>query len=168
MTGSTPEPDCPSTLEHLGFVVVLGIFVAWYLWNSAAASATFENLFLVGPVSVLGLVLVAIVIAQTIFQKNTTTASAGAIPDRLPVGRTRDAIVVIIAFLVFVAASPVIGFDLSTFFFVAAVMWYLGERRIVWIVGLSLAVAVLLTAGALATLTYPLPTAILGRLWALL
>lgn len=168
MTGSTPEPDRPSTLEHLGFVVVLGVFMGWYLWNSAAASATFENLFLVGPVSVLGLVLVAIVIGLTIFQINATPAAAGAIPDRLPVGRTRDAIAAIIAFLVFVAAAPVIGFDLSTFFFMAAVMWYLGERRIVWIGGISLAVAVLLTVGALATLTYPLPTAILGRLWALL
>jgi hypothetical protein len=168
MTGSTPEPDRPSTREHLGFVVVLGIFVGWYLWSSAAASASFENLILVGPVSVVGLVLVAIIIAQTIFQKNTTPTAAGAIPDRLPVGRTRDAIAVIIAFLVFVGASPVIGFDLSTFFFMAASMWYLGERRIVWIVGLSLAVAVLLTVGALASLTYPLPTAILGRLWALL
>jgi hypothetical protein len=168
MTGSTPEPDRPSTREHLGFVVVLGVWMGWYLWSSAAASATFENLFLVAPVSVLGLVLVAFIIVQTIFSKHATPAADGAIPDRMPVGRTRDAIAVIIAFLVFVAASPVIGFDLSTFFFVAAVMWYLGERRIGWIAGISLAVAVLLTAGALATLTYPLPTAILGRLWALL
>jgi hypothetical protein len=168
MTGSTPEPDRPSSLEHLGFVVVLGIFVVWYLWTSAAASATFENLLLVGPVSVVGLVLVAIIIVQTLFLKSATPRVAGAIPDRLPVGRTRDAIAVILAFLVFVGATSIIGFDLATFFFMAAVMWYLGERRIVWIVGLSLAVAVLLTAGALATLTYPLPTAILGRLWALL
>jgi hypothetical protein len=168
MTGSTPEPDRPSTLEHLGFVLVLGLFVGWYLWTSVAASATFENLLLVGPVGVVGLVLVAIVIVQTVVQKNTTPAAAGAIPDRMPVGRTRDAIAVIIAFLAFVATTSIVGFDLATFLFMAAVMWYLGERRIVWIVGLSLAVAVLLTAGALATLTYPLPTAILGRLWALL
>jgi Tripartite tricarboxylate transporter TctB family len=167
MTGSTPEPDRPSDIEHLGFVAVLGVWMGWYLWNSAAASAKFENLFLVAPVGVLGLALVALIIGLTVFHKNAAPAAAGAIPDRLPVGRTRDAIAVIVAFLVFVAASPVIGFDLSTFFFMAAVMWYLGERRIVWIVGISLAVAVLLTAGALATLTYPLPTAILGRLWAL-
>jgi hypothetical protein len=50
----------------------------------------------------------------------------------------------------------------------AAVLVYLGERRIVWVAGLSLAIAAGLTAGALATLTYPLPTAFMGRLWGLL
>ncbi len=164
----TPESDRASRYEHLGFVAVLGAFVGWYLWGSVAASPTFENLLLVGPVAVLGLVLVVFIIAQTLLRGNRVTEAESGIPDRMPVGRTRDAIAVIIAFVLFVAALPVIGFDLSTLFFIAAILIYLGERRAVWVAGLSLAIAVGLTVGALATLTYPLPTAILGRLWGLL
>ena len=108
------------------------------------------------------------IIAQTLLRGNRVTEAESGIPDRMPVGRTRDAIAVIIAFVLFVAALPVIGFDLSTLFFIAAILIYLGERRAVWVAGLSLAIAVGLTVGALATLTYPLPTAILGRLWGLL
>jgi hypothetical protein len=164
----TPEPERSARFEHLGFVAVLGVFVAWYLWGSVSASASFENLILVGPVSVLGIVLVLFILAQTLLRGNHTSDAAAGIPNRMPVGRTRDALAVILAFVVFVAALPIIGFDLATFFFMAAVLVYLGERRIVWIVALSLGIAVALTAGALATLTYPLPTAIMGRLWGLL
>lgn len=146
---------------------MLGAFIGWYLWNSATASATFENLLLVGPVGVLGLGLVLFIAAQTLLGNRVPPVTAG-IPQRMPVGRTRDAIAVIIAFLIFVAALPIIGFDVATFLFMAAVLVYLGERRIVWVAGLSLAIAAGLTAGALATLTYPLPTAFMGRLWGLL
>jgi hypothetical protein len=160
----TPASDRPTKVEHLGFVLAIGGFIGWYLWNSAAASAAFENLLLIGPVSVAGIVLVLFIFVKTLLARDPANDEAGGIPSRLPVGRTRDAIAVIVAFVVFVAALQFAGFDIATFVFMAAVLMYLGERRIAWIIGLSLGVSVALTAGALATLTYPLPTAILGRL----
>jgi putative tricarboxylic transport membrane protein len=164
----TPASDRSAKFEHLGFVVAIGCFVGWFLWNSASASSTFQNLILIGPMAVLGLAIVLFIVVQTLLDGDRIDEGPAGITTRLITGRTRDAVAVIIAFLLFVTALPFVGFDLATALFMAAVLIYLGERRVVWVLALSLGVAVVLTAGALATLTYPLPTAIMGRLWGLL
>ena len=53
--------------EHLLFAALLLAFVVWYLWTAAAASPTFSNLILIGPVGAVAAALLLYIGASEIF-----------------------------------------------------------------------------------------------------
>jgi hypothetical protein len=145
----------------LALIAAFAIFVVWYLRACVVAAPTTENLLLILPVAGAAIVLIAIV-AAGIVRESAQSVTATAKP------WTRRTASVIVAFALYVIALPFAGFDVATFVFVAALLPALGERRPAVVGGLALAIAIGLTAGALATLSYPLPTLFVGRLWHLL
>jgi hypothetical protein len=68
--------------------------------------------------------------------------------------RTRWTPVFVIAvFLLFLAGIPYLGFDLAIFFSVTAVLWLLGERRVMFSLSLALGIAAVLCLGCVLGLT---------------
>ena len=55
-----------------------------------------------------------------------------------------------------------LGFDVGTALFVGAFLWLQGERRLRWLVGYSLAFALVLTLFFSRMLPYPMPTLLPG------
>jgi len=159
--------------EHLLFLATLLGFVIWYLSTVTVASATFSNLILVAPVSAAAILFLLYIgwkefaglssdapteLAQTEPQSN---ASAG----RFRSGSAGTIAALMGLFALFVAATPYVGFDISTFFFVAATLRLLGERRVIFSLTLAFAVAAALSIAALTLLTFPMPLGVARVLW---
>lgn len=159
--------------EHLLFLAMLLAFVIWYFSTATIASATFSNLILIAPVSAAATLLLlyigwkeiaapssvaAIALAQMEPQTNTA-------PSRFRSGSIRTIGVLMGLFALFVAAMPYLGFDIATFFFIAATLWALGERRVIFSLMLALTISAVLSVAALALLTFPMPLGIARILW---
>jgi putative tricarboxylic transport membrane protein len=159
--------------EHLFFVVLLLGFVVWYLSTSASASPTFSNLILIAPIGAVAVVLL-LFIGAVEFRGQAqapggasvqTAASASASRGRFRSGSLATIAVLMLFFGLFVVAIPYAGFDVATFVFAAATMWLLGERRIMFLLGLALGIAAVLSIAALTLLTFPMPLTLARALW---
>jgi putative tricarboxylic transport membrane protein len=64
---------------------------------------------------------------------------------------------VISLFVVYTLTLPWLGFDVGTCLFIAAFLWFHGERRWVWIAGYSLSFASVTSLFFAAMLPYPMP-----------
>lgn len=159
--------------EHLCFLAILLGFVTWYLWTAAAASFTFSNLILIGPVGAVAVVLLLYVGATEFLGRapsQVPAVSEQTEPPPAAGGRFRSASLGTVAALMglfglFVVAIPYIGFDVATFIFVAATMGLLGERRVVYLLGLALGIAAALSIAALTLLSFPMPLTVARALW---
>jgi putative tricarboxylic transport membrane protein len=159
--------------EHLLFAALLLAFIVWYLWTAAAASLTFSNLILIGPVGAVAAGLLLYIASVEIFGRmpaaNASAIQADAAASTAH-GRFRSGSLATIAALIglfgaYVVAIPYIGFDVATFLFVGATLWLLGERNIVMLLSLALGIAVALSVAALTLLTFPMPMAVARAVW---
>lgn len=159
--------------EHLLFLAALLGFVTWYLLTVTIASATFSNLILIAPVSAAAILLLLhigwkeiarpssvapITLSQTGSHTNTSAS-------RFRSGSIRTIVALMGLFALFVAAIPYLGFDVSTFFFIGATLWLLGERRVLFSLTLAVAISAALSIAALTLLTFPMPLGIARILW---
>lgn len=160
--------------EHIFFIAVVLLFLAWYLWTATAASPTFSNLILIAPVGAVAAGLVLYIGAAEIFGHNAIVRASGvapnaeaaeAAPSRFRAGSLTTIMLLMVLFALFVVGIPYIGFDLATFFFVIATLWLLGERRVIFTVSLALGIAVVLSIAALTLLTFPMPLTLARSLW---
>jgi len=160
--------------EHIFFIAVILLFLAWYLWTATVASPTFSNLILIAPVGAIAAVLLLYVGAAEIFGHDAVVRASGgtekasaaeAAPSRFRAGSLTTIMLLIGLFGLFVVGIPYIGFDLATFFFVVATLRLLGERRVIFSLSLALAIAAALSVAALTLLTFPMPLLIARSLW---
>ncbi len=167
-TGSDTESRS-ARLEHLAVLAVFAAFVVWYVRDCVRASPTIDNLLLIVPAGGAAAVLLAVVAFRILNDaRRARRAVHGPLANTVDGRWSRKTLSVIVAFAIYIAALPFAGFDVATFLFVGGVLVALGERRPLVAGGFALAVAVALSAAALATLSSPLPTAFAGRLWHLL
>lgn len=159
--------------EHLLFAALLLAFIVWYLWTAAAASLTFSNLILIGPVGAVAAGLLLYIASIEIFGRmsaaNASSIQADAAASTAH-GRFRSGSLATIAALMglfgaYVVAIPYIGFDVATFLFVGATLWLLGERNIAVLLSLALGIAVALSVAALTLQTFPIPLAVARAVW---
>lgn len=166
---------------HLGFLSAIIVFIVWFLWTSAAASLTFSNLILIGPVGLfaflLSIYLAAIEIIK--FRVEPKIAQLDQIsghtkadrfravvgPARFRNGSLKKTFLLMGLFGLFVAAISYCGFDIASFFFLTITTWALGERRFFFIVALALCVSGSISFVALAMPTYPIPMGIARYIW---
>jgi putative tricarboxylic transport membrane protein len=159
--------------EHVGFVAVILAFLAWYLADASVASPTFSNLILIAPVGAVAIVLAILIGALEIFGHR---AVARAIrlervertehgPSRFRSGSIRSIMLLMGSFALFVSAIPYLGFDIGSFVFIAATLWLLGERRILFILVVALCVSAAISLAALTLVTVPVPLQIAPALW---
>lgn len=159
--------------EHLLFVTFLLAFVVWYIWTAAAASPTFSNLILIGPIgAAAGALLIYIGAIEIFGQAEAAGAfsaqretSGSAAQHRFRSGSLPTIAALMGMFGAFVVVIPHIGFDIATFLFVAATLWLLGERRILVLLSLALGIAAALSLAALTLLTFPMPMEIARAMW---
>ena len=134
-------------------LLVLASLVAAYGIDSYRASTEMLNLILVLPLTIIVLVLCLI---QFVVELRSPT-SAPAV--RTSVG---DVAPVIILFAVYVLSLKWLGFDVGTALFVAAFLWFHGERRLPWLLGYSIALSFTLALFFSAMLPYPMPMLVLS------
>lgn len=151
-------------------------FVLWYLATATIASASFSNLILIAPVGAVAIVLLLHIGWAEIAGPGPVAPSApapaqpqaGAAERRFRSGSMRTIGPLMGLFALFVVAIPYLGFDIATFFFVGATLWLLGERRVLFSLTLSLAMAAALSVAALALLSFPMPLGVARTLWGVL
>jgi hypothetical protein len=150
-------------------VMLLG-FVTWYLTTVTIASATFSNLILIAPVSAAAILLLLYIGWEVIARPSsvaptTFSETANASASRFRSGSIRTITALMGLFALFVATIPYLGFDVSTFFFIGATLWLLGERRVLFSLALALAISAALSIAALTLLTFPMPLGVARVLW---
>jgi putative tricarboxylic transport membrane protein len=139
-------------VADLVVLLVLAGLVILYGLDAYSASSHVLNLILVLPVIAIVLVLCLV---QFVIEIRDTEAEA---PARESVA---DVAPVIGLFAAYVLTLQWLGFDIGTMLFVAAFLWYQGERRWYWLIGYSISLSFGLALFFSAMLPYPMPMLIL-------
>lgn len=148
------------------FLAMLLGFVTWYLSTATIASATFSNLILIAPVSAAAILLLLYIGWKEVARPSSQTEpQTNASASRFRSGSIRTIAALMGLFALFVAAIPYLGFDVSTFFFIGATLWLLGERRVLFSLTLAVAISAALSIAALTLLTFPMPLGVARVLW---
>ena len=125
-----PNSRTRHALLDIAFALAVAIAILWYLSDAYSASARISNLILILPASVVGVLLVAIVAMQAAMAARRSRAPDAAPHEPPAVSGTDWRVFAIMAGLaVYVFVQDGIGFDLSTFLFVAVSLFVLGERN---------------------------------------
>ena len=153
LLGRTVSIDLP----HLAFATAIAGWAAWFCWDAWHSGADVENLILIAPASAAALVLYGFVVASCC---RVVEASGGtADPLRQPladgVGLKVAGSMALLAGLV--TAGPLVGFDVACFLYIAAMLAFLGERRIVVLVLVPLIFCLIAIYGFSKILATPLP-----------
>lgn len=145
-------------LPSLLFTAGLGVACLLYLWDAASLSLSPLNLLLLLPLTLLGVLLCALVIAQDV-RAALRDGSARA-KKKPPLDWRVPTLMVLVG--LFVTATMTIGyFDLVTLCFVAVTLVLLGERR-PWVVVIFSAVFTLVVVlGLKQALTFDVSTLLL-------
>jgi hypothetical protein len=134
---------------HVAMVLAIALFCAWYLFDAVLASASADNLLLIAPSAVLG-ILLALGIAWSELRRGWRHAPAEGTNATRKTRRTGVFIVLMALYVAGLAYGP---FDLATFLFAVAALVALGERRWLFV----LVFAAVLTVAVMACLTALLP-----------
>jgi len=112
---------------HAAFVLAVVAFHLWFALDAWRASSSLENLMLVVPLTAVALALSAFILAGIL-------RSAADPPDE-DVPRPVDPRIplLMLALCAYLGGLMSTGFDVSTFLFLCASLWLLGERRI-WVI----------------------------------
>jgi len=130
-------------------VILLAFFVIWYMYDAYSASSQPENLILIVPIAGIALTLCVLELFRQAKQEETHCKSKDE-----PV---KDVLTIIGLFSVYVLSLETLGFDVATTLFVGAFLWLQKERRIVWLVGYSVAFGLLMSTFFAQMLPYPMP-----------
>src|SRR5487761_2255360 len=109
-------------LPNIVFATALAGWVAWYCWDAWHANSAMENMILILPASMAGLLLYFFVLAGCI--KRSSFAEMQTTPPQAPMGRgVAIKIVGSMAMLAaLVIAGPLIGFDVASFVYMLGMM----------------------------------------------
>ena len=141
--------------NRLADLLVLGILAglaATYCIDAYRASSHILNLILVLPVTVIVLVLCTIQFILAVPRVREPDTSADPVKDVLPV---------MALFTFYVVTLEWLGFDVGTFLFIGAFLWWHGERRWQWVIGYALAFSMSMALFFSKMLPYPMPMLIL-------
>ena len=134
-------------------LLVLASLVTAYGIDSYSASTEVLNLILVLPLTIIVLVLCLIQFVVELRDSTSTPPARESIVDVGPV---------IGLFAAYVLSLNWLGFDVGTALFVAAFLWFHGERRLPWLLGYSIALGFALALFFSAMLPYPMPMLVLS------
>ena len=148
-------------LPHLAFATAIAGWAAWYCRDAWKAGVDIENLILILPASIAALILYGFVVASCCRVEGRTEPRPVA-PKDAPahvaasgVGLKIAGSMALLAGLA--VAGPLIGFDAACFVYIAAMLAFLGERRIWVLVVAPLLFCLLAIYGFSKLLETPLP-----------
>lgn len=144
-------------LPHLAFATGIAAWCVWFCRDALQSQADVENLIMIVPASIAAVIIYGFV-AASCFRVVARTDPAPA-PPRRPLAPGIGLKIAGTMFLLaaFVVAGPLIGFDVASFVYLFAMLFFLGERRILVLLlipALFCAIAIHLFDTVLAT---PLP-----------
>ena len=124
--GRTVVVDVP----HLGFATAIAAWCAWFCQDAWRAQRDVENLIMILPASLLAVILYCFVAAGCVHI--VSDPEQGAVAPRQPLapGMARKIAGTMALLATYVVAGPLIGFDIVSFAYILAMLWFLGERRI--------------------------------------
>ncbi len=144
---------------HLILVAVTAGFCLWYWQDARKASADIENLLLIQPAVILALMLCLVIACGAMkLERDEAPAGERAADERPRPAREWRGIAVASLLLLYVVALIPVGFDVATFVFLVAGMYALGERRPVFLLCYSGALAAFLSYSFKVMLSVPVPT----------
>ena len=141
---------------HAALVISILAFHVWFTIDAWQASAKFENLMLVVPLTGLAFVLGLFILFGIVRR--------GALrhPEDIPRPIDRRIPLLMLALCAYVAGLITVGFDLSTFLFLAISLWLLGERRTWLILVYSATITAFCVFGLRAMVSIPVPTLLIS------
>jgi purine-cytosine permease-like protein len=150
---------------HLLLLLFIGGWIAGYLIDTRATSLATNNLLLVQPTAIIGLVLCLVVLPQCFHRADparaaTATAEAAAERNR-ELGELGKIALLAAAFGAFVSTLETVGFDVGCWLFTAIALYICGERRWWVVVLFTCLFTVLLIYGYRAMIPFPFPLKVL-------
>lgn len=137
----------------MAVLATLTVLVIAYAIDAIRASTHILNLILVLPLTVGALALCAVQFALDIVHLRDEPAP------REPAGHVLP---VMALFAAYVLSLEWLGFDVGTFAFMCAFLWFNGERRLQWLLGYSISFTAVTVLFFSKMLPYPMPMLILG------
>jgi hypothetical protein len=115
-------------VAHACFATAIAGWCAWFGYDAWQAQADVENLILIVPVALAALAFYAVVLAGCVRIGNAAEVSASP---RAPLAKGMGLkIAVTMALLVaYVVLGPLVGFDVTSFAYILAMLLLHGERR---------------------------------------
>ncbi|MGA0881538.1 MAG: tripartite tricarboxylate transporter TctB family protein [Burkholderiaceae bacterium] len=143
---------------HLAILALILGWVVWYWMDARKTSLDTENLFVLQPLILVALLLGALVLPQ-VFR-------ADKLPDELQPEDLNRAefgriLALMVAYVLFVAAMFVVGFDFAVCIFSAVALYISGERRAWVMLVFSVLSTVLIIKGYQLLVPYPMPMVLL-------
>ena len=112
-------------LPHLAFATAIVGWAVWFCRDAWISGPDVENLILIVPVTIAAVIFYPFVIAGCFGSHETFEAPRHTRGNGIKIAGT----MVLLAGLV--VAGPLIGFDVVSFVYMFAMLFFLGERRIV-------------------------------------
>ena len=145
-----------SRVADFAVLLVLASLIAAYGIDTYRASTEVLNLILVLPLTIIVLALCLIQFVVELRSPTSTPTVRTSVADVAPV---------IALFAAYVLSLKWLGFDVGTALFVAAFLWFHGERRLPWLLGYSIALGFTLALFFSAMLPYPMPLLVLPSVY---
>ncbi|QXO17019.1 tripartite tricarboxylate transporter TctB family protein [Vibrio ostreae] len=139
-------------------LIILALFVCWYSWDSYHASSAVENLVLIAPIALVALALCLMELIRQ-FLARPLSSPKESLPETE--GDLKSVLPIIALFTVYVLSLEKLGFDIATTLFVGLFLWIQKERRLIWLIGYSVAFGLLMSTFFAQMLPYPMPMSLL-------
>ena len=146
-------------LPHLAFATAIAAWAAWYGHDAWLASRDVENLILIVPATIAAIILYVFVATECLRRLATDAPVQPVRHDVASGGKIAGTMAMLGAFAV---AGPLIGFDVSVFVYLLAMLLFLGERRIFVLVSVPALFTLVVVYGFGTLLDTPMPMLLFG------
>lgn len=143
---------------HLAILALIFTWVIWYWMDARKTSLDTENLFVLQPLIFVALVLGALALPQVFRADKLPDELQPEDMNRAEFGRI---LALMVAYVLFVAAMFVVGFDFAVCIFSAVALYISGERRAWVMLVFSVLSTVLIIKGYQLLVPYPMPMVLL-------
>jgi hypothetical protein len=143
---------------HLAILALIFTWVIWYWMDARKTSLDTENLFVLQPLILVALVLGALALPQVFRADKLPDELQPEDMNRAEFGRI---LALMVAYVLFVAAMFVVGFDFAVCIFSAVALYISGERRAWVMLVFSVLATVLIIKGYQLLVPYPMPMVLL-------
>ena len=117
-------------LPHLAFATAIAGWCIWFCQDAWRAQRDVENLIMILPASVLAVILYVFVAAGCVRIVGGPGHDEASPRKPLSPGMAGKIAGTMALLSAYVIAAPLIGFDVVSFAYILAMLWFLGERRI--------------------------------------
>jgi hypothetical protein len=122
-------------VPHLVFATAIAGWAAWFCRDAWLAQADVENMIMILPAAVLAVILYGFVAAECFHVIRRQAAPLPPQRKALAPGVRAKVVGTMVLLGAYAVGAPLIGFDVTSFAVLAAMLLLLGERRVLVVVG---------------------------------